>query len=145
MTLNEIQKLSIELMDQHGLIKKGWRFEFDGAKRRFGLCSHGRMVISLSKHLSPLRDKKYIVNTMLHEIAHVLVGPGNGHNNIWKRKAIEIGCDGKRCGNDVKIEGKFKAVCKNGHIHYRHRRSSSRTSCGLCSKSFNPEFLLVFK
>ena len=26
-----------------------------------------------------------------------LVGPKHGHNEIWKQKALEIGCDAKRC------------------------------------------------
>ncbi|WP_445716530.1 hypothetical protein [Flavobacterium sp.] len=30
-------------------------------------------------------------NTILHEIAHILVGVENGHNIIWQKKAIELG------------------------------------------------------
>ena len=34
-------------------------------------------------------------DTLLHEISHALVGPNQGHNNIWKKKALSIGCTGK--------------------------------------------------
>ena len=35
-----------------------------------------------------------IKNTILHEISHAIVGKNHGHDDIWKNKAIEIGCDG---------------------------------------------------
>ena len=36
-------------------------------------------------------------NTVLHEVAHILAGAGQGHNSKWRRIAIEIGCTGERC------------------------------------------------
>ena len=142
MELQEIQKLGEKLLIKHNL--PNWYFKFDNAKRRYGLCAHSKRTISLSKHLSPLRKKEDIVNTILHEIAHALVGPRNGHNHIWKRKALEIGCDGNRCGNDVRVEGKWVGSCPNGHSFSKHRKPKKKTSCGKCCNTFNPDYLIVY-
>jgi SNF2 family DNA or RNA helicase len=34
-----------------------------------------------------------LINTIRHEVAHAIVGPGHGHNEVWADKAREIGCD----------------------------------------------------
>ena len=31
-------------------------------------------------------------DTVLHEVAHAKVGPGNEHNEIWRKQARELGC-----------------------------------------------------
>lgn len=37
-----------------------------------------------------------IENTILHEIAHAIVGVGHGHRLKWQEKAIELGVTWKR-------------------------------------------------
>jgi len=142
------KRLALELMQKHELTTKGWKFEFDNGKRRLGCCKYRVKTISFSKHYLPLVVIEEFTDTMLHEIAHALVGSGHGHDMIWQRKAIEIGCNGKRLyQGDKKVEGKYVAVChKCGTINYQHRKSNKNYSCGKCSGGrFNPEFLLVFK
>ena len=145
MELLKAKNLAILLLDEHGLMDKGWYFEFDRAKRRLGSCNYRHKKITLSSALTELRDEENVRNTILHEIAHAIVGWKNAHNNVWRAKAIEIGCNGERCGNDVKIEGKWKATCPNGHTAYRHRKPKNRVSCGVCSKKFDPDYLLVYE
>ena len=149
MNLFKARELAIELMDKHGLLDLRWSFEFDNAKRRFGCCDYRAKTISLSKSLVELNTEESVKNTILHEIAHALVGRGQGHNNVWKRKAIEIGCDGNRCyssENTTIVQGKYQATCpKCNHVHHKHRNPKNRTSCGKCSKVFDNERLLVFK
>lgn len=144
--IKEIKTLALDLMSEHGLIKLGWTFAFDNAKRRAGVCSYSRKLIGLSIPLVLAREYKMSRNTILHEIAHALT-PNDGHGARWKRKAIEIGCDGERCFSDAKIEGKYKAVCKNGHVYFRHKAPNfgTRSSCGKCARGYNPEFSLEFK
>lgn len=145
MELLQAQKLAIELMDEHGLLEQGWFFMFDNAKRRFGCCHHYMKRISLSKPLTELREESSVRNTILHEIAHAIVGGRNGHNRIWRAKAIEIGCNGERCSNDVTIEGKWIGTCPNGHIHYRHRKPTE-SSCAICLPTkFDRQYLINFK
>jgi hypothetical protein len=146
MELFKAKMLAIELLDNHGLLEKGWYFEFDRAKRRFGCCNYGIKRISLSKPLTELRTYEMVRNTILHEIAHALVGSKHNHDNVWKAKAIEIGCNGDRCSSDVRLEPKYIGTCPNGHIHKRHRIPRSRQSCGAClPHKFDERFLITYK
>lgn len=120
MDSEKAERLARSLMKKYGL--SDWGFKFDNAKRRAGMCRHSTRTISLSIDLVRIRSDDNTRNTILHEIAHALVGPGHGHDWVWKRKALEIGCDGQRCYTDVKIEGKWVAVCAHGKRFSRHRR-----------------------
>ena len=83
-----------------------------------------------------MNSEKSVENTILHEIAHALT-PGKGHGPVWRAKAIEIGCDGKRCYSSEKIatpDAKYVAECPNcKQVHKRHKASNKRSSCGSCS------------
>lgn len=146
MTLEKAKQLAIKLMTKHGLIDKGWSFKFDKAKRRYGCCMHSRRTISLSSLLTQIRFEDRVKNTILHEIAHALVGAGHGHDDVWRSKALEIGCNGQRCSNDASIKGDWIGECPNGHVHYRHRTPKKKTSCGICNpKTYSEKYLITFK
>ena len=150
MELHKAQVLANFLMHKHELTSKGWRFEFDTAKRRFCCCNHRYKKITLSKALVSINDEARVKNTILHEIAHALVGGGHGHDSVWRRKAIEIGCDGKRCytsENTVTPESKYVAVCNGcGRTHKRHRKPTRTSACGTCCKGvFQSKYILEFK
>ena len=146
MELKNTRELAESLMKLHGL--RNWKFEFDSAKRRFGCCSYSDRTISLSRHLVLINSEDCVKETILHEIAHALT-PGHGHDKVWKRKAIEIGSNGKRCysSEDTNvITGNYIAVCPGcNQTHRRFRLSKYNTSCGRCSKgSYNKNYKLVF-
>jgi len=151
MNTTDAKKLAIKLMDKHGLLDTGWHFQFDSAKRRFGVCRYGTKVIGLSLPLTLLNDEARVKNTILHEIAHALVGHAAGHGWVWQRKAMEIGCDGLRCYEADKVtrpKGNYEAVCaKCGHVHSKFKapKETRKASCGKCSSTFNPNNLLIFK
>lgn len=149
MKLTEAKELAISLMEKHSLLDKGWYFEYDNAKRRFGCCFYYERKITLSKELTSLNDVNRVKNTILHEIAHALVGIGNGHNRVWQNKAIEIGCDGKRCYDSSVVATptpNYLAVCPNCNKEFkRMKRTTSSHSCGKCCKSYNPKYKLEFK
>jgi len=86
-----------QMSETHGL--RGWKFTYDHARTRAGCCNHTSRTISLSKYmvLNPKITKTEIKNTLLHEMAHALVGAEHHHDAVWKAKAIEIGCTGDRC------------------------------------------------
>lgn len=150
MELSATKALAISLMEQHGLIEKGWKFEFDNAKKRFGICKYRPKIIGLSKILVTLNEIDKVKNTILHEIAHALT-PNHGHDSIWKAKAKEIGCDGERCykGETTNTpQSKYIAICPNcKHTHKKHKRPryDIRQSCGRCSNRFNPNCVLDWK
>ena len=58
------------------------------------------------------------------KIAHALVGPGHGHNDVWKLKCKEIGAIPERVSFDVEMPpGRWQATCTAcGMQHHKHRR-----------------------
>lgn len=121
-------------MNQHGL--GHWLFRFDRrATVRLGLCSYRTKTISLSEKVILLTDEATVRNTILHEIAHALVGPGHGHDSVWRRKALSIGCTGDRCHSvDVYAAAPWLGTCGCGTEYRRHRLSERIRQYGRCKK-----------
>ncbi len=149
MDLKKAEKLANSLIKQHivDYYILSWKFKFDRSKSRFGCCSHKYRTISLSKYLTELNDEAEVKDTILHEIAHALVGPKHGHDHVWKKKALEIGCRPIRCcsSKDVKTPaGKYVAVCVGcKKEYYSHRKRKRSVSCSSCSGgSYNEMFKL---
>lgn len=145
---------ALELMKQHGLLEKGWKFGFDNAKRRNGACEYGIKTIWLSRHYVKLNTEELIVDTILHEIAHALTPDDRGHGRSWKLKCAEIGAMPvavKRSMGVKQVEGAWKAECPNPECDFkvsRHRKPTSRArySCNKCSgRYFNWQYELIFK
>ena len=146
LTLEETRALAHTLMLKHGLMYKNWKFCFDNAKSRLGYCSYKKKKISLSQNYIPITTKEEIKDTILHEIAHALVGVGHGHDRVWRQKAIEIGCNGQRLYHGyAKVEAKYKGTCpKCGMVILRHRRT--QIACRRCCKGrFNPAYMFLWE
>jgi predicted SprT family Zn-dependent metalloprotease len=117
----EVRSLASELMAKHGLHR--WRFAFNRRKQSMGLCVHHRRAIELSLYFVERNGTEEILDTILHEIAHALVGSGHGHDKVWKRKCIEIGARPMRCGEADMPEGRWHARCGGcGKSFDRHRK-----------------------
>lgn len=146
MDLFSIELETKRLMAAYGLNDQGWVFKWDNAARKFGQCIYSSKTITMSRMLASKRTPANIRNTVLHEIAHALVGPGHGHGPVWRAKAISIGCDGERCGTDqIEPDYKWIAKCPNNHIHKRYIRRPNRKvrrSCGKCSPVFDSKFII---
>lgn len=138
-----------ELMTSHGLTD--WKFLWDKASSRFGCCKFRTKTITMSAALTSLNDEEHVINTILHEIAHALVGPHNGHGVTWRRKAIQIGCTGQRYYSPevVKPLPAYKVTCNNcGKVTHRARKQKT-VACGNCCKAYNngrwsKEFVLTY-
>jgi hypothetical protein len=132
MDLDAAWELAHALMAEHGLT--GWRFEFDRAKRRAGVCRHQQQVIGLSAPITRLHPVAEVRDTILHEIAHALAGPKAGHGPAWATTARRIGCSGERCvpGDAPALPGAWVGVCPQGHATDRHRRPERVLLCTLC-------------
>ena len=144
MDLDEARRLAARLMHEHGL--REWTFAFDNAKTRAGVCRPARRQIGLSRPLTALHDEARVRDTILHEIAHALVGPRHGHDATWRAKARQLGCSATRClpEGTATIEGRWVGTCAAGHRFTAHRRPRRVRSCRLCSPSFHVNALITW-
>ena len=142
---DQVAALARTLMHHHGL--RGWTFKFDNAKTRFGRCCHSTRTISLSKHWAEARSVELSRITILHEIAHALVGPGAGHGPVWVAKARELGIAGDRCSSagGARLERAAQGVCPAGHRTEAHKLPRRVKSCSRCCPgAFNPSFIFTW-
>jgi predicted SprT family Zn-dependent metalloprotease len=118
MNLNEAKALARALMDAHGL--SHWKLAFHRRKRQLALCHHGKKTIYLSRPYVELNDENSLRDTVLHEIAHALVGPGHGHDLMWMAKAAELGARPEACDDVARMpDGKYQATCDGcGRTHH---------------------------
>ena len=132
------------LLREHGL--DDWTIVADRAKTRAGVCRFGRRQIGISAPITALHDEAEVVDTILHEIAHALVGPSHGHDAVWRAKARAIGCSGERCvsSDAPRVPGDWVGRCSAGHEKSRHRAPTRLMSCGQCSRRFDPRHLFTW-
>ena len=128
--LEAIKRLAEKLMAKHNLI--GWGFEFDNGSKRAGCCDYRKKVISLSYEYARYALNKEIKNTILHEIAHALVGSKHNHDAVWKAKAIEIGCSGERCHNVEFTPPRYIMKCENNCWTKTAERRRQNIICSSC-------------
>ena len=95
MDLRDAYAMAEDLLDHHGLGE--WSVAYDNAKRRAGICRFDRQEIGLSAPLTALHGEHDVRDTILHEIAHALVGPRHAHDATWEAMARKIGSTGQRC------------------------------------------------
>lgn len=151
MKLQEAKDLALKLMTKHGLSNQ-WRFEFMNSKCAIGQCRQirGRNYgwIRLSTHLIPALDEAEVKDTILHEIAHALVGCHHGHDWTWQGKAMEIGCSGERTASiDVanQVNHKYKATCPCCQKVLGMSRKPKRNYwCKCTNRTFRPQDKLVW-
>ncbi|EAP98589.1 phage-related protein [Janibacter sp. HTCC2649] len=136
--------LGRRLLREHGL--EHWSITTDRAKTRAGVCRFAGRTISLSAPLTRLHDEVEVRDTILHEIAHALVGPSHGHDDVWRAKAMAIGCSGERTlsTSAPSVEGPWRGECPQGHAYSRHRRPGRVMSCLTCSPEFDATALLTW-
>ncbi|KRE61560.1 SprT-like domain-containing protein [Nostocoides sp. Soil756] len=129
------------LVAEHGL--DGWSVVADRAKTRAGVCRFGTRQIGISAPLTRLHSEDEVRDTLLHEIAHALVGPQHGHDAVWRAAAVRIGCSGERCVSPdaPRVPGDWVGRCPAGHERTRHRSPTRLMSCGRCSRRFDPQHL----
>lgn len=155
MTRTEITRLANELMSKH-IELVNWKFVFNSRKHSFGLCSYGRKTIELSSYLTVEMTDKGIKDTIIHEIAHALT-PGHNHDYFWKRKCIELGGDGERCGNYNKFKdgkasekevysriSKYTLTCPCcGYTAFMNRKPKKSYSCGKHGVGYDSKYKFI--
>lgn len=123
-------------MKKHGLIRKGWVFEFDRALYRLGQCDFTRKRITLSKHFTGAANEEQFEQALLHEIAHALLPVGAKHGWDWRLKAKEIGYKGARLASNpyrevrnAETAGKrFRTAAVAGNSSVQRKTAPPRTT-----------------
>jgi predicted SprT family Zn-dependent metalloprotease len=108
-----IQQEANGLLRRYGLLDEGWKFEFHSKQRAMGTCKFSTKTICFSKHFI-MSDPEQVTDTLLHEIAHALVGEGHGHDEHWQRMAAYIGARPKSCTTEYTNTAKknFRIKCE---------------------------------
>jgi predicted SprT family Zn-dependent metalloprotease len=118
------------LLARHGLAT--WTFAFDGAKRRGGACHFARRRITMAAGFATTAAEAEVEDTLLHEIAHALVGRRHHHDAVWQAKAKAIGCTAQRCHSVTFSEHPLVARCVNGCFAIGRHRSRRNMRCRRC-------------
>jgi predicted SprT family Zn-dependent metalloprotease len=126
----------VELLARYGL--SDWTFAFNRRKTAMGLCLYGPRRIELAVYFVQRNSAEAIEETLRHEIAHALAGPGTGHGLKWKAKCRMVGANPERLSYSVDMpEGCWRAQCLGcGRLHHKHRRPKHRVGwyCTACGK-----------
>lgn len=128
--IRQAHDLAVELMHRHGL--KNWEFGFDHSTRRAGCCSYQDNRISISFDLACNASEADVRDTILHEIAHALVGRKHNHDPVWKARAREIGCSGDRCHRLRFAPPRYTVTCENRCWTHTAERRNARLICRTC-------------
>jgi hypothetical protein len=73
----QAEELAQQLLNTFGL--PDWSFRLNRSKVNMGLCKYGPKAIELSTYFVGRNSLEVVQDTLLHEIAHALVGPA------WER------------------------------------------------------------
>ena len=137
-TLVEVEEIALRLIDEftgRGALQSGWTFGFDLAPSRAGVCRYNERRIDLSVSYCLAATRADIEDTILHEIAHAIVGPRHNHDAVWKAKALEIGCVGERCHRVQHSIPRWVGECGCGQQWFRQtlqRRMMFNRVCAKC-------------
>lgn len=153
----EAHKITKSELEKYGLKDWGVRLSTNINDGFLGLCSYKDNVIILNAHHVDIHSDQDVINTIKHEVAHALC-PKQGHNEIWRNKAKEIGCDNTlpcsnldlpehiidaiRSGNMVEVE-----IEEETHVvrHPKFKVTRLQDKCPDCGKvaveKFHTEFI----
>ena len=136
-SLAETEALANELLKHHKAnsgLGKNWRFGFDLAPSRAGACKYDERRIDLSVSYCLSANRTDIIDTILHEIAHAIVGKAHNHDAVWTAKALEIGCTGERTHAVRHTAARWAGECGCGQRWLRQRLSRKLANGARCPK-----------
>jgi len=126
------------LREESGTLE-GWTVHINpNTTNRYGRCSYGSREIELGEKFILHATDAQILDTILHEIAHALVGRGHGHGETWKAMARKVGATPKSRSKSVGIEPRWIAVCGECGLKYYLnvllKKSQDKYVCGCAKK-----------
>jgi len=128
----DAEKLAKDLINKY---IPGWGFAWIRSQRCYGKCSFSEHCIKLSLPLVQRNTVVETTNTILHEIAHAMAGPGHNHDWYWKAQCIKIGARPERCFDPTQVDtgAEWKAECKcPGRVFKAIRKPRRSFICRVC-------------
>lgn len=123
-----------ELLEEHGLY--GWSVKLTQAYREIGKCNYTHKVINISLKIARVSPWEDVLDTILHEVAHAIAGPGKGHGAEWRHIARNLGImNPSPYGqfDETKIDP-WVGTCSQGHTITMARAPQRVRYCALCMK-----------
>jgi predicted SprT family Zn-dependent metalloprotease len=135
--VNTIKDFTESKLKEHGLAAQGWKLKWNRRLKSTGgrCCYRNRLLEIGVLYLSKATDAD-VKDTVLHEIAHALT-PGHKHDQVWRHKALLIGCTGMRC-HTVKMKAfNWLLRCPSGCSSYprtSNRAGKKGHKCPVCDQ-----------
>ena len=127
-----IQDLMVRQKVYHGLADE-WSATFDLAAGRAGICYFREKLICLAVSYCMTAPEEELIDTVLHEVAHALVGAEHNHDRVWKLAAMRIGCTADRCTAVTHTASKWIGRCKCARPILRKRLTREIRRTGRCA------------
>ena len=121
--------LGAELMIEHGL--SDWKLDIVNKRTTLGETYYRTKTIELSQRFILVSTKDEFRETMLHEIAHALIGPGYAHGPVFVEKCLAIGGNPESSG-DISIRS-YHYECPKCGAH----GGNNRLAEAYCTACFN--------
>lgn len=90
-----------------------WKFGFDNAKKRAGVCKLTLKEICISRYHIKNNSTEVVLDTLLHELAHAIAYElyrEKGHGKCWQKVAIDIGAKPNATGDFILPESPWALV-----------------------------------
>ncbi len=113
-TMQQVEDHAVKLLERHlntGAAATWWRFRFETATGRAGICRYTTRTIALSVSYVLRAPWDDIRDTLLHEVAHAIVGPGHAHDAVWQTAARRIRCTANRCSTVAHSRKRWVGEC----------------------------------
>ncbi len=126
--------------------RSNWKFEWFNRKRVAGMCSPDVNTINFSKVIFELNlsNEKFIINTVLHEVAHAVDWELNGnigHGPSWKKICLILGISSERLidPGSIILPGKhiYKCPSCDFTLTRNNRYKTADAACPNCCKKYN--------
>ncbi len=128
-TMQQVQDHAAQLLERHlntGTLATRWRFRFETTTGRAGICRHDTRTIAFSVSYVLRASWDDIRDTLLHEIAHAIVGPGHGHDAVWQTTVRRIGCTARRCSTVTHSLKRWIGECPRCRDRWFRQRLTAR-------------------
>ena len=147
LSLKECNDIVEATAKKTNVLREGYAVKWTGHLGKFGSANKRTGVITLSYPILAHSGKEHIVDTFLHELAHI-VCPEYGHTPLWKKIAKELGAVPKsQCTLDVKPYNVYCVEC--GFLFEAYSAKKNRVhASSICNKGKvyfrrKPEFKFI--